>query len=397
MIIATRSGQIEISDDIYRGIFETSIVSDHAYYLESIKNGHISLSRLIDLCRQGRLSYALFFGSSAVVLPMIERETAKIFDGFDGEHGISVRGGRMIRLSAVRLLIKDIKLKQDAVTRFINTDKNPHVKYLKNSKRPLADQAECVVDKLGISMDDYRSFTKKGDALWYIVSKLEENNIFVSFENTGTNMPQNFKRADGLTGVYVRHSKFPYFFISKEGLANPENIPARKVFTLMYLTVCLFKGKSKMVSLQQTIEEGSDEIYEIVELILMPKNLIPHKSTYTIEILDDIAASLNVTPLALLVRLRHLEYIDLDVFRSLRSELFRRYSVFKDQQKREREEQDKKFRPNKVNNIRIYQGKAFLRILRDQFIAGKIKRREVNRQLAYGKGSVDIDKVFEKL
>lgn len=397
MIISTRTGQIEIGDDVYRGIFEASIVSDHPYYLESIKARRITLSHLIDLCRQGRLSYALFFGSSKVVMPMIERESERLFNGFDGEYSIGVRGGRKIGLNAVRLLIKDIKLKQEAINRFIKTGNNPHVKYLKNSSRSLDDQAKCIVDRLGIDMDVYRAFAKKSDALQYIVSALEKNKIFISFENTGTNMPQNFKRAEGLTGVYIRHKKFPYFFVSNEGLASSDNLPARKVFTLMYLATCLFKGQSKMVSMQQSINEDPGDIYKIVELILTPAHLIPHLNDYSVDDLDDLSASLNVTPLALLVRLLHLEYIDHNRFIELKNELFKRYGAYKARLKREREEREKQFRPNIVNNIRIYQGKAFLRILRDQFIAGKIKRREINRQLSYGKGAVDIEKVFEKL
>jgi hypothetical protein len=198
--------------------------------------------------------------------------------------------------------------------------------------------------------------------------------------------------------VYIKHKKFPYFFVANEGLAGFEDLPGRKVFTLVYLTACLFKGASRMVTLEQNIEEApTDELFQLVELILMPEELIPYQDSYTLKDLDEIANKLNVTSLATLVRLKHLEYIEHDEFIALKSELYRRYSVFSAQQKKKREKNKDSFRHNITQNILAYQGKAFLRILRDQYRAKKITRRELNRQLAYGKGQVEVKKVFDKL
>ena len=394
--ITTRKGDIDIDMALYKHLFEASIISNHPDYLDSLESGRMTLSSLINLCRAGNIAYSLFFGSVAVIAPVVDKESAALFGGFNGKYSISVRG-RVLNLNVIRLLIKDIKMKQESIARFVKAGRHPHVKYLKSSKRPLKDQADYITDALGVDMDMFRSYKNKRDALMYLINCIEANNIFVSLENTGTNMPQNFKRAGGITGVYIKHNKFPYIFISKEGRADPDSVPSRRAFTLMYLTVCLFKGQSKMVSLDQPLSQA-DDLFALTELILMPQELIPHLDTYTLDSLDSIADTLNVSASATLTRLSHLGYIESDQVYTLRAALNKRYAMFFAQQKRKNEQRIKSFQHNPVNNIRTYQGKAYLRILNDQFIAGKIKRRELNRQLTYGgKGAVDTDKVFKGL
>lgn len=394
--ITTKGGGVEIDGVLFRHIFESSIISNHPHYLASLESGKLTLSDLISLSRQGGIAYSLFFGTNGTVSPLINKESASLFGGFGDKYSLGVRG-RVFNLNVIRLLIKDIKMKQDVIMRFVKTEKHPYVKFLKNSKRSLRDQADYIVDSLRIDMNIFRSYKDKRDALMYLIDRAEANNIFISIENTGTNMPQNFKRATGLTGVYIQHNKFPYIFISKEGMADPDKTPARKVFTLVYLLACLFKGHSKMVSLNQAIGQ-EDSIFELTELILMPADLIPLQSAYSIDDLDAIADTLNVSSSAILTRLDHLGYIKPERRDVLRDALSQRYSMFAAQQRRKDEKQLKEFRHNTVNNIRIYQGKAYLRILHDQYIAGNIKRKEINRQLSYrGKGSVDFDGVFKGL
>lgn len=393
--ITSRSGEIEVDESLYRHLFEASIISDHPDYIESLKSKKITMSSFLNLARKGRIAYALFFGSSGVVSPMVKKETERLFGGFGGKFSLGVRG-RTINLNSVRLLIKDIKLKQGVIARFVSAQRHPHIKRLKNSRYSLDEQAQYITDSMGIDMHTYRSFASKRDAFYYLVSKAEDNNIFISIENTGTNMPQNFKHADGLTGVYIKHNKFPYIFIAREGLVEPSSLPARKAFTLTYLLVCLFKGQSKLVSLEQGLRQD-DTLFTLTEMILMPAPLVPRLNNYTLDDLDRISGSLNVTSKAVLMRLDHLGYIGSEKKNILLNELNKRYNLFYAQQKKQREAQSKDFRHNPVNNIRTYQGSAFLRVLQSQFIAGNIKRREINRQLAYGKGTVDIEKVFEKL
>ena len=393
--ITSKNGEVEVDESLYRHLFEASIVSDHQDYIESLKSKKIALSSFLALARAGHIAYALFFGSYQIVSPMVDRETERLFGGFGGKFSVGMRG-RVLNLNAVRLLIKDIKLKQDVVARFVRGERHPHVKYLKNSKHSLEEQAKYITDSMGIDMDFYRSMKSKRSAFLYLVSRVEENNIFVSIENTGTNMPQNFKRADGLTGVYIKHNKFPYIFIAKEGLAEPSSLPARKAFTLTYLLVCLFKGQSKLVSLEQSLSQD-DTLFTLTEMILMPTTLIPNLENYTVADLDSISDNLNVSSKAVLMRLDHLGYVKLEQKRALSNALNQRYAMYYAQQKQKNESKSKEFRHNTVNNIRTYQGKAFLKILKSQFIAGNIKRREINRQLAYGKGTVDVEKVFKGL
>lgn len=382
---------------LYIYIFENSIHNTHPDYLDSLKTGRISLGNLKRLCQSAQLSYTLFFGSYSVVTELLKMETDKIFRGFNGKINIAIRG-RVISLNNIRLIVKDIKNKQHFITRYTKVPLNSHIKYLSKSTRSLDDQAQCIIDRLGIDMDAFRSYKKKTDAIWYLISKLEENNIFISIE-APTSMPQSMKRANGLAGVYIRDKKFPFLFICNEGMAESEDMPGRKIFTIMYLTACLFKGGSKMMSYKDKVKEApQDELFIITEKILMPQHLIPYQSTYTVEDLRSMSQSLNVTEMAILVRLWHLKYInDNAIFKSLYDELSKRYYINLDIQRKKYEEKQKKFMHNVPQNIIFYQGKAYLRILKSLYGNGQIQRREINRQLSYGRRNIDIEKVFDRL
>lgn len=397
MHVSIRHRNVDIDARSFRYLFENSPLYEDKKYLEARDKGKIPMSELIDLARLAHINYALFFMPFDALAPMIEKENEKIFQGFGGNFTISLRG-KMINLNLVRMVIKDLKIKQTFIGRYVRADKNPHPRYLVNSPKNTKEQAQCILDKIDINLEDFRGAKNKPNAMMYLIDKLEKQNILVALE-TNTNMPQNMNRAKGVSGVYIKDKRFPYLFIANEGQRDYESGAGRKIFTIMYLVVCMFKGKSKMVSLNEVAKESVDDnIYQIVEEILLPLNDLPNKNIYTLEDIDELSDSLKLTGRAILVRLKHTGLLkDDESYWSLMNALKTRFERTQAAQREAIKEGRSRYVPNVPQNIVAYHGKAFVRILKSLHGDGKVTQRQINLHLAYGRGEVRTSDVFKKV
>lgn len=396
MHVSVRNRKVTIERETFIYLFDNSIYYEHPEYLEAIKNDSIAMAKLIMLSREASINYPLFFVPFAVIKTMLDKENKKLFQGFGGKFTLSIRG-RQINLNLVRLIIKDLKIKQAFITKYMNAPKNPHLRFLANSPKNSSEQAQYILNTLNIDINLMRTQRSKATAMMYLIDQLEKQNILTSIE-TRTNMPQNMNHARGISGVYVKDSRFPYFFIANEGQANFGDGAGRKIFTIMYLTACMFKGRSKLVSLEEKLSESKDrEIYEIVEEILLPKNDIPYANHYTLDELDDLSSHLKVTARAILVRLKHLKYIDDDNYWRLMTLLKNRYSRLQEEQKRLRKDKGNRYVPNIPTNILAYHGKAYIKILKALYSNGQVTQRQINLHLSYGRQEIKTSELFKKV
>lgn len=398
MFVSVRGSQVEIDKDTFICLFDNSIYHDHPKYLKALEHNNIAMNDLITLAREASINYALFFAPSPLVGSMIEKENKKIFQGFSGKFTLGIRGGR-INLNTVRMVVKDLKIKQSFIARHFTAPKNPHLRFLTNSPKSPKDQASYILNALNIDMDHMREVKKtKSASMMYIIDQLEKQNIFVALE-ARTNMPQNMNHARGISGVYIKDSRFPYLFIANESAANFGDGAGRKIFTIMYLIVCLFKGRSKVVSLNDEIKESSDDnIYAIVEEMLLSEEVLPKQNSYTLNDLDELSEKLKVSARAILMRLKHLDYIeDEDTFWQLMNALRSRYQKYQAQQKKLRNDGTIKYIPNISSNIIAYHGKAYVKILKNLYSNGKVSQRQINLHLAYGRQEVNTSDIFRRV
>lgn len=397
MYISVRHRHVEVDARTFNYLFDNSPLYEDAKYLDARHDGSIAMSELIELSRIAHINYVLFFMPFDTLGPMIDSENEKIFQGFGGNFTISIRG-RRVNLNLVRMVIKDLKLKQAFVGKYLKTDTNPHPRFLANSPKSTTDQAHYVLNALDIDLQDFRSQKSKPAAMMYLIDKLEKQNILVALE-TDTNMPQNMNRAKGVSGVYIKDRRFPYLFIANEGQQDFESGAGRKIFTIMYLVVCMFKGRSKMVSLKDVAKESADdEIYQIVEEILLPVVDLPEKNIYTLDDIDELSTHLKVTGRAILVRLRHVKFLtDDDNYWGLMDVLRVRFERARIAQRVAAKEGRSRYVPNVPQNIIAYHGKAVVKILKSLHQDGKVTQRQINLHLAYGRSEVQVADVFRKV
>ena len=397
MKISIRHKQIEIDEQSFRYLFDNSPLYEDKRYLDARGSRNIAMSELVELARLARINYALFFVPYDCLAPMIEKENERIFQGFGGNFTISLRG-KTVNLNLVRMVIKDLKIKQTFIGKYLSAGINPHPKFLAHSPKTVSEQAEYILNALDINLEDFRNTKSKPAAMMYLIDKLEAQNIFVALE-ASTNMPQNMNHAKGVSGVYIKDKRYPYLFIANEGQRDFESGAGRKIFTIMYLVACMFKGKSKMVSLSEIAKESvDDEIYQIVEEMLLPITDLPKKSLYTLDDIDEVSEYLKLTGRAILVRLKHTGLLlDEDNYWSLMNALKVRFERIQAAQKAQAREGSSRYVPNVPQNIVAYHGKAFVRILKSLYKDGKVTQRQINLHLAYGRSEVKATEVFKKV
>lgn len=397
MFVSVKNKKVQIDGRTFSYLFDNSIYYEHNEYLEAQSTGNIAMGRLIVISREASINYALFFVPYEIVVDIVEKENKKLFQGFSGKFTISIRG-KKINLNLVRMVVKDLRIKQTFISRYIKTPVNLHPKFLAHSPKSIQDQAVYILDSLGIDIQAMRGMKDKRTAMIYIIDQLEKQNVLVALE-TSTNMPQNMNHAEGISGVYIKDKRFPYFFIANEGQIDFESGAGRKIFTIMYLIVCMFKGRSRVVSLQDLAKEDEDnELYEIVEEMLLPATDIPRFDHYTIDDLDELSSTYKLTGRAVLMRLKHIDYIKDDNYWQLMNILKSRFNQYQTEQRRLRKDgRARLYIPNVSANIIAYHGKAFIRILKGLYSNGKVTQRQINLHLAYGRREVNSNEVFRRV
>lgn len=326
----------ELDQRVFDLLCENFCLLDTDLYQEAAKNKYITLTNLCVLARSVGLPYAVFFASYSRVKKLVQNQNKELFGVLDGKYIIGMRG-EPIDIRWIRRIILDLSRKQKLYPIFNPTKRlKKIVGFLKESKHSIREQADYILDATDISVSDFRRFSKKGDAFSYLRDKLSKQNIHVSVEARNY-MPQSIpdRIRDKFSGVYIRDWKNPFLFICNELSGSPEAGSGRKIYTLIFLLVCLFKDASFAISItkdtysvDKTKYKQLGIVHEIVNEILMPLDEIQTESAprdYTE--LSKLSRKYNVTPKAVLQRLYDTRVIrDYYVYKKLSDECTQRFN-----------------------------------------------------------------------
>lgn len=329
----------------------THIVENRVFYLlcvnfcllenpiciEAMSRGYTTLKQLSALARSVGLPYVIFFVSYNRVKKLIDKQNFELFGVLDKRFIMGARG-KAVDVRWIRRIILDLSRKQKIYARYHPSKRLDHiVGYLKNSKQSTRMQADYIIDTLGIDMREFRQYTKKGDAFNYLRQRLSANNIHVSVEARNY-MPQSIpdQIKTDFSGVYIRDPKNPSVFICNELSGSPELGSGRKIYTLVFLIVCLFKDKSYAVSISRDTYSVDKKkysqlagIHEVVNEILLPYEEIKSAHVTNYDELNRIANMFNVTPRAALQRLYDKRIVsEYKTYKTLAEECDRRFAAF---------------------------------------------------------------------
>lgn len=367
--------------------------------------GSITFKQLRNMCRRDKLSYPLFFADTQKVDNLIKTYNDNLY-GKINEKTVLTIGSRdkNVDVRNMRWIIADIAEKQKIYKEFgnnTNLNKTGVVKFLKNSKKNVSEQAEYILTKVGISRDEIIQQKGKAKALKYLEGKLSQSQIHV-YRQAGSAMPQTLPKDFIFSGVYIRDNFNPVIFLGNEFSLYPEEGAGRKIYTLAFLLVSIFKDYSFVVYIDQGSSEMDDatkrklsEIHAITNAILMPEAYLRGLRISTIDQIKDESTKLKVSPTALTVRLSMLGILSYDKAQKIKDQLQDEYLAYTRSiraKNKENRKLGKNTGPSLAALCKSYQG-DFIDFVKNN--VPEVRRREIfESRISYGRQYIKYEDLY---
>ncbi|BCW35954.1 hypothetical protein StoSoilA2_20100 [Arthrobacter sp. StoSoilA2] len=345
VMIAGKS--VPINRSVFVDLLENSVVNGRAPYIQALEKSKIPYTDLLDLARKAEVPHPLFFAPPTVVQAQLRAKTSKLLQGVAPET-FTVNTRTTVKLRDVELIVKDLLRKQDLARKHDPTlVKNKIVGLLRKPRPTIREDAEALINALGLDRDAIRQVRKKEAALELIIKRLEANQVLVSRSVRGY-MPQLIEVH--FSGMTVRDSKVPYIFLTGGDHGDFQEPYGRQIFTLVLMAVLVARGIFAPVSYDanSTAPDAGRE-YDIVGEILMPA---AEMQGIILQDPDDVKAAADlfkVTPSALAVRALRLGRLTPLIASGYLHDLEKEF--------RARNKTNRTNQPKPVNAIRKYSGR----------------------------------------
>lgn len=349
VIIAGKS--VPIDQSVFVDLLENSVVNGRAPYIHALEKSKIPYSQLLDLARKAEVPHPLFFAPPAVVQAQLRAKTGKLLQGVAPET-FTVNTRTTVKLRDVELIVKDLLRKQDLARKHDPTlVKNRIVGLLRKPRQTIREDAEALIQALGLDRDAIRQTRKKETALELIIERLETNQVLVSRSVRGF-MPQLIEVH--FSGMTVRDAKVPYIFLTGGDHGDYQEPYGRQIFTLVLMAVLVARGIFAPVSYDaNSIAPDAGREYDIVGEILMPAAEIQRIILHDLDDVKTAADLFKVTPSALAVRAMRLGRLTPLIASGYLHEL--------EEEFRARTKPSRTNQPKPVNAIRKYSGRELTR------------------------------------
>lgn len=368
---------IEINEDIYRSLFDNSVINRYKKYENSLDKKSISFADFLDLSRKADIPYTLFLAPNSLVKKNIDKKNQKLLQGIT-KLTFSLNSRGSVEIKDIELIIKDLLRKQELLKTHRKTGDNKLLGCLKRSRSSISIQAETV--RRLICLDNLLIRDKsKSKTLEYLVSLLEAQNVFVS-QSSRTFMPQMIHNSINFSGICVRDRKYPFIFLNNKDENISFEPEGRKIFTLILLTVCIAKAKFSPISYNdQSTDLIKDDLYCITEELLMPESSVKLATINSLQDLKTQSDIFSVTPSAFLMRAQRLGLLSSVVINKYRLMLKEEFSNLP---------KPRAMTPKPVNGYKKYNGHAFSRAILELVNTGFITKAEARRVLTQNKQSI---------
>lgn len=341
--------RIAIERSVFVALLENSVVNRRVGYLRALERAEIQYFDLVDLARKAEVPHPLFFAPARFVTAQVRGKEKKLLQGVVPET-FTVNTRTVVELRDVELIIKDLLRKQSLARKYDPTlTKNKIVGLLRRPRETVIEDANALIEALGLDRHGIRTARNKAIALELIIDTLETKQVLVSRSVRGY-MPQLL---DGLhfSGITVRDTKVPYIFLAGGDHGDFQEPAGRQIFTLILMSVLVARGIFAPVSYDanSTAPDAGRE-YDIVGEILMPADELRHISLNDLAEVKAAAESYKVTPSAMTVRGVRIGRINLETALGYLDELESEF--------RARPEPGPRRQPKPVNAVRKYSGRA---------------------------------------
>lgn len=370
VVVTLKGTPVAIERAVFVALFKNSVVSERAGVNHALHGRDLAFTDFLHLARQAEIPYPLFFAPLSVVEAQIIMKTEKLMSGFTKD-SFSMHSRHRVDLFDVELIIKDLLRKQELLRKNDSSlVKNTFVGLLKNSGGTVEDDANRLLDAIGMTRTELRGVKSKEAALEVMIGRLEANQIFVS-RSAKNHMPQGMPPHAKFSGMTIKDKKVPFIFLATGDEGDQLEPAGRKLFTLALLTVLIARETFAPVNYDgHTTDETSPLEYQLTAEILMPAKEVQSMDFPNLQSVQDAADEFKVTPSAVAMRARRLGRISKVDFEGYMDALKVEYGLRAKSNART---------PRAVNALKKYNGLECSRRMLAMLDAGQLNKSEFRR------------------
>lgn len=349
MEVTLDGSRTPIEREVFVALLENSVANGRAGYLRALDTLEITFTELVDLARKADIPYSLFFASHALVQAQLRAKTEKLLQGLT-KATFSLNSRSTVDLRDIELIVKDLLRKQELLKKHdITLVRNQIVGLLRRRGRSVEEDAEILLNALGLDSDSIRAAKNKESALELMIKHLEARQVLVS-RSVNNFMPQRLQGVK-FSGMTIKDTKVPYIFLSGGDHGDSQEPTGRQIFTLTLMAVLVARGIFAPVTYDgRSSAPDPGREYDIVGQMLMPVEEVRQVDHGSLDAVKAAADLFKVTPSAMAVRAMRLGFVSPDAAGGYLAELEVEYS---------NRTSPKPRTPKTVNAIRKYNGREF--------------------------------------
>lgn len=204
--LTVKGTQVAIEREIFVALFKNSVVSERAGVNHALEGRPLPFNEFLQLTRQAEIPYPLFFAPLSVVESQLALKTKKLMAGFT-KASFSMHSRHRVEICDVELIVKDLLRKQELLrANDASLVTNNVVGLLKNSRGTVEDDANRLLDAIGLTRADLWAAKTKEAALEFMIGRLESRQVFVS-RSAQNHMPQRMPSHAKFSGMTIKDKR----------------------------------------------------------------------------------------------------------------------------------------------------------------------------------------------
>lgn len=302
---------VEIHSDVVRGvlnIYPEEKLQERAVFAESFINDQISYVRLTQECDSILVPWQMFFLNPANFKKQVENIEKQRKYKFDKR--FFTKRAAVGSVTSKRIIDRLISLQKYIVENY-SIPKHPYCGLLKGKSRDLA--VRDFLKSFDINLDTLRTKTTE-KALDYLIKQVECGGINISRGVLKGGVLPELSHAGSVykntSGFVVKDERIPFVFLPDD--INPDEAMGRRIYTLVYLLVCIgldeydFYIESQFKASALKTKGAEARRHNIVAEVLLPTEETDklRGTTITGDEISDLSKRHKITPSAVVVILK---------------------------------------------------------------------------------------------
>lgn len=318
---------VEIHDEVVRGvlnIYPEEKLEDRPIFAESFSNGYISYKSLLDECDSLLIPWQMFFLNPSNFKKQLENIENNRKSRF--RKSFFTKRESAGKITSKRIIDRLIQLQDYIINNY--KDKLSKHTFCGSMKGKAVD--ECIkifIESFDINMSEFRGKSRFDIALEYLIEKIENKTINISRGVLKGGVLPEFKGTGNVykntSGFVVRDEYIPFIFLPDD--LNPDEALGRRIYTLVYLLVCIgldeydFYLESNFKASALKTKGSEAKRHKITTAILLPEAETERLrgSIITETEIENLSKTYKITPTAVVVTLKRRGIINQTQYESL--------------------------------------------------------------------------------